>query len=111
MTTAEQVRPHKDMTPDDLRLWRQQQAGEHPYKRNQTRPGWTQRRAAQWYGVNERQWQRYEAGDAAIPLTLVKRMIAYETSFAQTVDRIFDTTPEQTDQHGGIFPELEREKS
>jgi len=105
------VTPHKDMTPEDLKLWRQQQAGEYAWKRNQTRPGWTQARAAHWYGVCERQWARYEAGDAGIPLALVKRMIAYETSFAQAVDRIFDTTPDQSEKYGGIFPELEREKA
>ena len=107
MDTLERVRPHKDMSPEELRIWRQQQAGEHAFKRNQTRPGWTQRRAAHWYGTSERQWQRYEAGDASIPLTLVKRMQAYETSFDQAVDRVFDTTPEQSARQGGIFPELE----
>ena len=100
------VRPHKDMSPTDLRNWRIQQAGDHAYKRNQRRPGWTQRRASAWYGISEREWQRYEAGEIKIPLSLVKRMIAYETSFDQTVDRLFDTTPDQLENYGGIFPEL-----
>ena len=60
METVERVRPHKDMTGADLAVWRTQQAGEHAYKRNQTRPGWTQRRASHWYGVSERQWKRFE---------------------------------------------------
>lgn len=106
METVERVRPHKDMTPEDLRIWRQQQAGEYAYKRNQTRPGWTQRRASGWYGVSERQWKRYESGECRIPLALVKRMIAYETSFAQTVDRIFYTSPDQLEEQDGIFPEM-----
>lgn len=110
MAIAQRIRPHKDMSPEDLRLWRQQQAGDHAFKRNQRRPGWTQRRAAAWYGCSEREWQRYEAGEINIPLPLVKRMIAYETSFDQTVDRIFDTTPDQAEEYDGIFPGLAKEK-
>lgn len=106
MTTPTRVRPHKDMTPDDLRAWRTQQAGDYAYARNQRRPGWSQRRASHWYGVSERQWVRYENGDAPIPLSLVKRMVAYETSFDQTVDRLFDTTPGQLEENDGIFPEM-----
>ncbi len=109
MTTATRVRPHKDMTADELRLWRQQQAGDHAYKRNQRRPGWTQRRASHWYGVSERQWLRYETGESPIPLSLIKRLIAYETSFDQTVDRLFDTTPSQLEENDGIFPEMKRQ--
>jgi hypothetical protein len=106
MKTTERVRPHKDMTPENLEAWRRQQAGDHAYARNQRRAGWNQRRAAHWYGVSERQWQRYENAESPIPLSLVKRMIAYETSFDQTVDRLFDTTPEQLEENDGIFPEL-----
>jgi hypothetical protein len=105
-TTTARVRPHKDMTPDDLRAWRARQAGDFAYARNQRRPGWNQRRAAHWYGVSERQWNRYENGESPIPLSLVKRLIAYETSFDQTVDRLFDTTPTQLEDQDGIFPEM-----
>lgn len=108
METTPRARPHKDMTPEDLRIWRTQQAGDYAYARNQRRPGWSQRRAAHWYGVSERQWNRYENEESPIPLSLVKRMIAYETSFDQTVDRIFDTTPGQLEDQDGIFPEMKR---
>ena len=107
MDTVTRVRPHKDMSPDDLRLWRQQQAGDHAFKRNQRRPGWTQRRASHWYGVSKRQWERYESGACRIPLSLVKRMVAYEASFDQTVDRIFNTSDAQLEAQGGVVPELQ----
>ena len=104
--TATRVRPHKDMTGTDLAVWRSQQAGDYAWKRNQRKQGWSQVRAASWYGVSERQWKRYESGECRIPLALVKRMVAYETSFAQTVDRIFDTSPVQLEEQDGIFPDL-----
>ena len=33
-------------------------------------------------------------------------MVAYETSFDQTVDRLFDTTPTQLEDQDVIFPEM-----
>jgi hypothetical protein len=105
--TIERIRPHKDMTAEQLRGWRTQQAGDHAYARNQRRPGWTQRRASNWYGVSKRQWERYESGECRIPLSLVKRMIAYEASFDQTVDRIFNTSAPQLEEFGGVVPELQ----
>jgi transcriptional regulator with XRE-family HTH domain len=38
-----------EITPEWLRAWR-------------ARRGFTQARAAAWYGVSERSWRRYEAG-------------------------------------------------
>jgi len=84
MKTRERVRPYKDMTPEELRLWRAQRPGDYAWKFNQRKLGWSQARAAEWYGVSERQWVRYEAGDSEIPLSLVKRMIANETTFEDT---------------------------
>jgi len=102
------VRLHEGMTPADLVLWRAQQPGEYAYRNNQRKPGWSQLHAANWYGVSERQWQRYENEDSPIPLSLVKRMVAYETSFDQTVDRLFDITPGKLKEQDGIFPEMKR---
>lgn len=36
--------------------------------------GWSQAKAAQWYGVTPRSWQRYEAGDRPIPMPLLNRI-------------------------------------
>jgi transcriptional regulator with XRE-family HTH domain len=36
--------------------------------------GWTQALAAEWYGVSERTWRRYEAERAAVPKPLLKRI-------------------------------------
>jgi len=110
MKTRKRVRPYKDMTPEELRLWRAQRPGDYAWKFNQRKLGWSQARAAEWYGVSERQWVRYEAGDSEIPLSLVKRMIANETTFEDTILRIFETTPEQIEEYGGtIFPQLAHE--
>jgi hypothetical protein len=37
--------------------------------------GWTQKEAAEWYGIGWRAWQRWEAGERAIPLPLVLRIL------------------------------------
>lgn len=110
MINEAKVRPHKDMTPNDLVRWRAQQPGDYAYKNNQRKQGWSQVRAADWYGVNERQWRRYETGASAIPLPLVKRLIAYGTSFDDTVARLWETTDEKIEEQGGsVFPELAHE--
>ncbi|MGH3428514.1 MAG: hypothetical protein ACRDQZ_13260 [Mycobacteriales bacterium] len=36
--------------------------------------GWSQLRAAIWYGCSERSWRRYEAGDRPVPLPLLNRI-------------------------------------
>ena len=109
MKISKRVRPHKDMTPEELRLWRAQRPGDYAWKFNQRKLGWSQARAAEWYGVSERQWVRYESGENAIPLSLVKRMIAHETSFDDMINRIWETTPEKMEEYGGIFPRLAHE--
>ena len=108
--TKGRARPRRDMTGKQLRKWRTQQAGEHAYRNNQKRPGWTQAQAAEWYGVSERQWARYESGESGIPLSLVKRMISYESSFDETISRIWDTPKDLVSEMGGIHPELAHEK-
>jgi hypothetical protein len=48
-----------------LRMWRMAQ-------------GWTQVQAAEWYGVHERTWRRYEGwGPMYVPDKLNKRIIEY----------------------------------
>ena len=98
------------MTPSELKIWRGQQPGDYAWKNNQRKSGWTQLRAAEWYGVSERQWNRYESGENAIPLALIKRLIAHESSFDDTINRLWDTTPEKIKQYGGsVFPQLAHE--
>jgi len=110
MTEETRVRPHKDMTPMELRTWRGQQPGDYAWKNNQRKAGWSQERAADWYGVNERQWRRYESGENGIPLALVKRLIAHEASFDDTINRLWETTDEKIEEFGGsVFPELAHE--
>lgn len=36
--------------------------------------GWTQERAAKWYGCTPRSWQRYESGERRVPGPLLKKM-------------------------------------
>ena len=68
MSTEARIRPHKDMTPNDLKIWRGQQPGDYAWKNNQRKAGWSQVRAADWYGVSIRQWVRYESGENAMLL-------------------------------------------
>ncbi len=110
MSTEDRIRPHKDMSPSDLARWRSQQPGDYAWKNRQRKPGWSQVRAANWYGVSERQWQRYEGSENAIPLALVKRMIAHEASFDDTINRLWETTDEVIEAQGGsVFPQLAHE--
>lgn len=37
--------------------------------------GFTQREAAEWYGVTERTWQRYESGERSVPRPLLRRIL------------------------------------
>lgn len=34
----------------------------------------TQSQAAEWWGVTEREWQRYESGAVPVPMPLLKRL-------------------------------------
>lgn len=57
------------MTRRQLRAWRLSLA-------------WTQSEAATFYGVQLRQWQRYEAGDTPIPANLPRIIKLWEGSEA-----------------------------
>ena len=94
----------------DLVRWRKAQAGDHKHRNKQRREGWTQAKAAQWFGCSTRQWQRYEAETTEIPASLVLRIRSYEQGFAKSVDQIFDSSPAQLARQGGPFPELAAEK-
>lgn len=98
------------MTGAELAQWRGAQTGDHKHKNNQRREGWTQAKAADWFGCSTRQWQRYEAEDTDIPLTLVRRIQGYDQGFAKAIDQIFDASPEQLERWSGPFPELAAEK-
>lgn len=49
------------MTPVELRQWRETK-------------GWTQAKAAEWYGCTDRAWQHYEYGTRPIPQPLINRI-------------------------------------
>ncbi len=95
------IKIHDGLTGEELRLWRAQQPGE---KRGG--PGWTQKGAAAWCGVDERTWRRWERGERGIPMTLINRLRDRRASFDEIVDRIFDTPVEDVVRMGGIIPEL-----
>lgn len=40
--------------------------------------GWTQAQAAKWWACSEREWRRWEKGDAAPPPALLKRIAKYK---------------------------------
>lgn len=91
------------MTPARLRAWRRSRPGQHRARNGELRSGWTQKRAAGWYGCSPRQWRRYEAGDANIPRPLVLRVRQYGESFEEILDRLLNTTPEEIADRGGVF--------
>ena len=54
--------------------------------------------------------RRFESGESGIPLSLVKRMIAHEASFDDTINRLWETTDEKIEEYGGsVFPALAHE--
>lgn len=103
-----QIRVTADMTGYQLRVWRSQRPGRFAYKNGQTRPGWTQAQAAEWAGVTERTWARWEAREQ-LPLWLVKRLQDYPQSFGEVVDRLFDTDRGDIQKWGSVHPELAHE--
>ena len=56
------------MTPDELRLWRMARVDQR------TGRPWSQPRAAEWFGCDERTWRRWEIGESRIPRHLVVRI-------------------------------------
>lgn len=57
------------LSPEALRAWRIER-------------GWTQERAAEWYGIAPRTWRRWEQGDSPIPLHVERRLRAGEGAAA-----------------------------
>lgn len=103
----DKIRVHDQMTGGSLRLWRAQRPGRFLYKNKQTRPGWTQLKAAEWAGVTERTWRRYEMRDEQqLPRWLVNRLRDYPVSFSSVVDRLFDTDHDDIKKWGSVHPEL-----
>ena len=103
VTAENRIRPHNDMTGDELAQWRLQQPGSHKIRnRIEPRLGWNQRQAGEWYGVTERQWRRYETGEQPIPRPLINRMRTYRASLDEIVTRIFDTPKTKVDEWGGV---------
>lgn len=98
------------MTAEELRSWRQSQPGTYKCRNGEVRPGWSQSMCADWYGCSTRSWERYETG-GPIPLPLIKRIHAHETSLEAIVDKIFDTPVELLEKWGSPFEELQDEDS
>ena len=94
-----------------VRRWRQSQPGEYVARNGQRVLGWSQERAAKFVGRTARQWRRYESGDTAVPLTVVKLMAAYDLSWRKVVDRVFETPARVVEEYGGVFPQLAHEKA
>lgn len=101
---------HPGITGEDLVRWRAKQPGEFPVKNGATKRGWSQERAAKWYGCSVRQWQRYESGESEVPLPLVRRIQAYSADFSEMLDRIFETPVEKVREWGSPHEELAHEK-
>lgn len=98
--------PRRDMSGADLRSWRLQQNGEFKI-RNTKEDGWSQAQAAEWYGVSRRQWGRWEKLPAGrLPLSLVKNLMRYGSSYHAIVDRMFDTPGHKVEEWGGVVPQI-----
>lgn len=80
-----------ELSPEELRAWRESQPGEYKAGRGETRKGWSQRRAAEWIGVSERTWQAWE-GDPSkpksypAPARAVRRIVEYSQSLDAKLD-------------------------
>jgi len=75
-----------EMTGADLIEFRATQAGEYKARNGQICQGWTQAQAAEWIGVTERTWQRWEA--KAPPRWAVKRIVDYSMSLNTVIQRV-----------------------
>ena len=107
MTETEKIKPYLGMTGAEVKQWRLEQAGAGNGK---GATGWTQVLAAEWAGIHERTWQRYELEEITVPLWLVKTMIRHSFSFDDMLDRVFDTPAAQVKRDGGVYPELAGEE-
>lgn len=75
------------LTGEELTAWRLAQPGEFKKRNNQVVKGWSQKKAAEWYGCSERQWRRWEAAKK-VPLPVIKAVIRYGSSLQSELDRI-----------------------
>lgn len=73
------------MNGEQLKEWRLNQRGEHAYKNNQVRKGWTQAMAAAWYGCSERTWRRWEQMDE-VPEPVMRAVQRSPASLAKVLD-------------------------
>lgn len=55
------MKPTNEIAADLLAIWRKHR-------------GWTQVRAARWYGVTERTWRRWERREVNVPPSVLKRI-------------------------------------
>jgi hypothetical protein len=75
------------MTGEELAAWRLAQPGEFKARNGQTVKGWSQKKAADWYGCGERTWRRWESSDE-IPRKVAKAIVRYSSSLKSELDRI-----------------------
>lgn len=106
----ERVTPHPGMTPWDLKVWRAQRPGRYKWGRSETRPGWSQKTAAEWAGCTVSAWANYEQARRKIPLLLIKRLADYPSSLSEVVDRMWMTDSDEVEENQGVHPELKHEK-
>ncbi|MEE8241501.1 MAG: helix-turn-helix domain-containing protein [Nitrospirales bacterium] len=71
---------------DQLREWRLSQAGTYIHRRRRVN-GWSQARAAEWFGAKERTWRAWEKGELPVPVPVVKAIVRYSESIGATIDR------------------------
>lgn len=105
----ERVQARHGMTPMELRIWRAQRPGRFKWKRSETRPGWTQKQAAEWAGVSEETWSSYEQGRRTMSAIFIKRLQDYQSSYPEVVDRMFQTAADDVEENQGVHPELKDE--
>lgn len=96
MTTAAIERCEKNqsyyITGEELREWRLAQAGTFRARNGQEVSGWTQQRAADWFGCSLRTWSGWEAGNT-IAGHVVRRLIEYGQSQVNQPWAAVDTGP------------------
>lgn len=74
------------ITGAQLREWRLSQGGTYIHRRRKV-DGWSQARAAEWYGAKERTWRAWEKGELPVPVPVVKAIVRYSESIGATIDR------------------------
>lgn len=81
------------MSHEELRAWRLSQPGTFQARNGHEQNGWTQRRSAQWIGIDVRSWQSWEARPELktsypVPEWAVRRIVEYSISLDAKLDEM-----------------------